>query len=93
MLPLPTARLISDFNPDGDVVVIDGRTDTVTTTIPGGKNPFALALNPVTNRIYVANEANGSNATVNVIDGSNDTLVGSPIRLGNILLLPWRSIR
>jgi len=70
-------------NSDGDVVVIDGSTDTVTTTIPGGKNPFALALNPVTNRIYVANEANGSNATVSVIDGSNDTLVGSPIRLGN----------
>ena len=76
-------KVISDFNPDGDVVVIDGRTDTVTTTIPGGKNPFALALNPVTNRIYVANDANGSNATVSVIDGSNDTLVGSPIRLGN----------
>ncbi len=76
-------KIISDFNPDGDVVVIDGSNDTVTTRIPGGKNPFALALNPVTNRIYVANDANGSNATVRVIDGSSDTLVGSPIGVGN----------
>ena len=79
----PNGKVVSDFNSDGNVFVIDGRTDTVSTTIPGGKNPFAIALNPVTNLIYVANEANGSNATVDVIDGSNDTLVGSPIRLGN----------
>jgi YVTN family beta-propeller protein len=77
-------KVFSTFNPNGNVVVIDGRTDTVTTTIPGGKNPFAIALNPVTNRIYVANDGNGSNATVTVIDGSTDTLAaGSPIGLGN----------
>ena len=66
------------FNQDGNVVVIDGRTDTVRTTIEVGRDPFALALNPVTNRIYVANAGNGIFGTVSVIDGSNDTLVGSP---------------
>ncbi len=74
--------ILSAFNSNGAVFVIDGTTDTVRTTIQGGKNPFALALNPVTNRIYVANDANGANATVDVIDGSTDTIVAS-IRLGN----------
>ncbi|RSL18366.1 YVTN family beta-propeller protein [Edaphobacter aggregans] len=75
--------IFSEFNPNGNVSVIDGTDDTVKTTFPVGKNPFAIALNPVTNRIYVANEANGSNATVNVIDGSIDLPVGSPVRLGS----------
>ena len=80
----PNGNIVSDFNPNGELVVIDGTTDTVKTTIPGGKNPFAIALNPVTNRIYVANNGNGSNATVSVINGSTDTLaVGSPIGLGS----------
>ncbi len=57
-----------------------------------GRNPFALALNPVTNRIYVANDGNGSNATVSVIDGSIDTVVGSPMGLQTLLTL-WLSIR
>lgn len=75
--------LLSTFNPNGVIEVIDGTTDTITTAIPGGKNPFAIALNPVTNRIYVANNGNGSNATVAVINGSSDTpAIGSPIRLG-----------
>ena len=45
--------------------------DWVTTTITTGTQPFALAVNPVTNKIYVANSA-GNNVTV--IDGAtNDT--------------------
>jgi|SRR5215470_4548385 len=32
-----------------------GRGQTVTATIPVGKNPVAIAVNPVTNKIYVAN--------------------------------------
>ena len=75
-------NLISVFNPNGQVVVIDGTTDTVKTTIPGGKNPFAIALNPVTNRIYVANNSNGSNSTVSVINGSSDSVIAT-IDVGN----------
>ena len=36
-LAAQNGKVISDFNPDGNVVVIDGRTDTVASTIPGGK--------------------------------------------------------
>ena len=74
--------LFSTFNSNGDVVVIDGTTDTVKTTFQVGKNPFAIALNPVTNKIYLVNDGNGSNATVSVIDGSSDTVTGS-IGVGN----------
>src|SRR5438105_4918002 len=41
---------------------------TVTTTVAVGKNPGAVALNPVTNKVYVAN----SFGTVTVIDGASN---------------------
>ena len=45
--------------------------DFVTTTITAGTNPFAVAVNPVTNRTYVANYGSG---TVKVINAAaNDT--------------------
>src|ERR1700746_3870449 len=40
------------------------------TTVPVGTTPYAVAVNPVTNRIYVANQ--GSN-NVTVIDGATNT--------------------
>src|ERR1043165_2459173 len=46
------------------------RVDTSQGAIPTGAGPQALAVNPATNKIYVANY--GSN-TVTVIDGSNNT--------------------
>ena len=67
------------INQDGNVTVIDGRTDRPTDTIAVGRNPFALALNPVTNRIYVANAGIGNNCTVSVINGTTDTAFGSQI--------------
>jgi DNA-binding beta-propeller fold protein YncE len=36
------------------VTVIDGESNT-TATIPAGTEPWALAVNPVTNKIYVTN--------------------------------------
>ncbi len=44
---------------------------TVTATIPAGSLPFAVAVNPVTNQIYVANH-NSNNVTV--IDGATNTV-------------------
>ncbi len=41
----------------------------VTATLPVGSGPAALAVNPMTNKIYVAN-SNGS--TVTVIDGATN---------------------
>jgi YVTN family beta-propeller protein len=40
---------------DGTVSVISGRTGTVTGTIPVGTGPRGVAVNPVTNTVYVAN--------------------------------------
>ncbi len=42
--------------------MIDGASNT-TTTVAAGTNPDAIALNPVTNKIYVAN-VNGNDVTV-----------------------------
>ena len=51
------------------MTVIDGATNT-TTTVAAGSRPDAVAVNPVTNKIYVANS--GSN-NVTVIDGATNT--------------------
>ena len=48
--------------------MIDGATNA-TTTVAAGTNPYAVAVNPVTNKIYVAND--GSN-NVTVIDGATN---------------------
>jgi DNA-binding beta-propeller fold protein YncE len=52
------------------VTVINGATNTSTTlSDPKAINPVAVAVNAVTNKIYVANH--GSN-NVTVIDGAHD---------------------
>ncbi len=50
------------------MTVIDGATNA-TTTVAAGTSPFSVAVNPVTNKIYVANY--GSN-NVTVIDGATN---------------------
>jgi YVTN family beta-propeller protein len=61
----------------GNVTVIDGVTNTTTTvTDPNALTPFAVAVNPLTNKIYVANEGGypGSNhGNVTVIDGATNS--------------------
>lgn len=49
---------------------------TVNTTIAAGTNPAAIAINPITNKIYVAND--GSN-DVTVIDGATHTTTSIPV--------------
>ncbi len=60
---------INETSTNSSVTVIDGATNA-TTTLPVGSSPFSVAVNPVTNKIYVANE--GGN-TVTVIDGATNT--------------------
>lgn len=63
------------------------RVDSVSATISVGPFPGAVAVNPVTNKIYVANIGS---ADVTVIDGNNNStttvVAGSAPKL-------WRSIR
>ncbi len=47
---------------------------TVTATVPVGSDPIGIAVNPVTNKIYVTNQDQGLSAigTVTVIDGATN---------------------
>jgi YVTN family beta-propeller protein len=51
--------------------VIDGATN-LTTTVTAGTEPYAVAINPVTNKVYVANYGS---AYVTVIDGATNTTI------------------
>ena len=51
------------------MTVIDG-TNNSTATVTAGTSPQAVAVNPVTNKIYVANLSSNN---VTVIDGSSNT--------------------
>jgi YVTN family beta-propeller protein len=67
----------------GTVTVINGVT-LATTTVSVGNSPYALDLNSVTNKIYVANECGddgycGSTATMTVIDGASLATTDVPI--------------
>ena len=63
-------NLIGEYTNSNNVTVIDGATNAIT-TLAAGTTPRAVAVNPVTNKIYVAN--NGSN-DVTVIDGATNTI-------------------
>ncbi len=49
-------------------------------TIPVGNNPRGIAFNPINGNLYVTNSIFD---TVSVIDGTTNTVVGSPIPVGN----------
>ncbi len=60
------------------VSVLDGATDKVLATIPinasNGIGLEGIAVNPVTNRVYVAD---GSNLEVDVIDGNSNAMIAN----------------
>ena len=52
--------------------VIDGKTNSIVKTLTVGKSPNGVAVNPRTDKIYVANT--GSN-TISVIDGKTNNVI------------------
>jgi YVTN family beta-propeller protein len=64
----------ADFSFSGSVgvTVIDGATNAVQPITPPNQEPAVVAVNPVTNLIYVANSVSNN---VSVIDGSTNTLL------------------
>ena len=56
------------------VSVIDGATDAVIATIGVGHRPNGIAVNPATNRIYVANTGGND---VSVIDGATNLVIAT----------------
>ena len=68
----------------GSVSIIDTSTNTVVADLVTGSGvistiPFALAVNPDSSKVYVANAGEG---TVSVIDTATKQVVGDPIFLG-----------
>ena len=53
--------------------------ETVTATVAAGTNPFDIAVNPVTNKIYVAN---GNSANVTVIDEQKVQAIPLTVTIG-----------
>src|SRR3954466_14811410 len=57
---------------------------TVGTTIPAGTAPYRIAINPVTNRLYVTNEGSNALTVINATTGAASTVaIGArPLWLG-----------
>src|SRR5258707_15601809 len=54
------------------IVTVTDRATNTTTTVAAGATPAGVAVNPATNRIYVANELSND---VTVIDGATKTII------------------
>jgi YVTN family beta-propeller protein len=63
----------SDSN-SGSMSVLDGSTNTVIATVPVGFDPMAIAVNTITNMVYISNFASNS---VSVLDGSTNTVIAT----------------
>lgn len=68
----PATNRIYVVNNQRDLVVIDGSTDTVLTTIPLGLLLWDVAVNPMTNRIYAMSD---DRDYIWVIDGATDKVL------------------
>lgn len=67
------AQLANDHVND-QVLVLDTKSNSIVATVPGGVQPFAVAITPDASRAYVANR--GSN-DVTVIDVATNTVVAT----------------
>src|SRR4051794_15525904 len=67
----PNTNRIYVVNNTGSIGVINGATNALITTIPVAADPFGIAVNKNTNKVYVAHRAGG---TVTVIDGATNAL-------------------
>jgi YVTN family beta-propeller protein len=70
----PTVNQTYVANGDGTVSILNGATATVLVTLTAGTGPDAVAVNPSTGKVYVANA--GSN-TVTVINSSTNSVTAT----------------
>ncbi len=54
------------------VLVLDSTTNTITKVLTGFVEPKGIAMNPVTERVYISDRAGGK---VSFIDSTNDTII------------------
>ena len=66
-----------NFAVPGFVSVIDGSTNSVIANVEVGDNPWGIAINEVTNKIYVPNAGflGQSPSSISIIDGATNTAV------------------
>jgi YVTN family beta-propeller protein len=67
---------VTDFK--SQVIVIDANVNAISANITVGKNPDGVSIDPLSDKIYVANSGDG---TVTVIDGKTNT-VSATISVG-----------
>lgn len=97
-LTLMTGGVALDYNPNNEVLyvanynanyiaTIDTKTDQVLEKIPVSAHPFAIKVDPVTNKILIANMA-GNEITFLVPDEDDDRkhTISSTIKTGTV---PW----
>jgi YVTN family beta-propeller protein len=75
-------------NQDSDnISIIDTPTNTVIATIPAGEYPEGVAVSQDGRRAYITNRnrlgSGHTTGTVMVIDTATNTVIGSPISVGN----------
>ena len=68
-------RLYVANNGTDEVAVIDLESNSVTTTIPVGEEPFRMAATPNGNKVYVANQASGDVSVINTQDNTVSTTI------------------
>jgi uncharacterized repeat protein (TIGR01451 family) len=69
--------VVNNIASGGTVTEIDGDTDSVTGTIPAGGFPFAIAVNPVSNHVWVANDGT-NNITMFDAESHQTVLIADP---------------
>jgi hypothetical protein len=62
-----TNRVYAPVTAEDKLVVLDGDNQSVLATVPLGDSPCAIALNPETDRIYVANHRSNDVSVVNTL--------------------------
>ena len=69
-----TVYAVRGISGKGIAAVISGQTNTVVARIPVGAIPDAVAVNPSTNIVYVANQwvSPGPNGSVSVLNGQTN---------------------
>lgn len=67
-------RVYITDTPRNQLVIIDGATNSIVTTVPVGNRPQGVAVNASTQRVYVTNI---NDDTVSVVDSTSNTVIAT----------------
>jgi YVTN family beta-propeller protein len=81
--PITNRAYVANFEPEGSVWVVDGRSNTLVMTVPVSDSPFGIAVNLLTRRVYAANSCEAGLVVrscpniVSVIDERTNRVIAS----------------